>query len=185
MNLLFNLGHKLLNNWINSSSQRFCNSLRSILLSSYINNILGSITALSFMILLCFGALSFSDYSILPELLAPLVTTALFSLFSSISLSIYLTRAKKIEEIIGLDSLSSLNSKQFDLGYEIIPVAKAYLDEILRKDSKKVDKMEEVLISLTEVMRELEVKITHLEHNGISREMNREVTDKKYQEDIH
>ena len=162
--MFYELGLNFLNQWSKSASQRFTSGLRKVLLSSYINNILGTITAASSFTLICLTVLELSDYPISSTFAMPLIITSLCLIFLSIALVLLLTKEIKVEKMLGLNK----TTPAIDVQNMLLPILKSYLDQNQKTDSQaqiKIEKLEQALRVTTQVIQELEEKVEHLEQS--------------------
>lgn len=162
MNLLLKLGTTFFGNTLDSLSQNTNDFIKAFLLSSFLNNVLGNITSLSFVALFGVLALKIFGTSVSNQTAIIVSSISMILFFSSLILVKYLTRSKKIEEITGLTRGQGLN---FDMSNEVLSLVKYYLDENQNqnKDNSKVDKIEEALKATTEAIQELEFRVRMLD----------------------
>ena len=164
--MFYELSLNFLNQWSNSLSQQFTSGLRKVLLSSYINNILGTITALSTFSFISLIVLELSNYPISSSFSMPLIITSLCLIFLSIGVVIILTKEIKVEKMLGMNRRSSP-----DIQAIILPILKSYLDQNQKSDHQaevKIEKLEQALRVTTQVIQELEDKVEHLEQSHTS-----------------
>ncbi len=161
MKMLYEISISFLNQYSHSLSQRFTRVLRSVLLSSYINNILGTITALATFTLVTTTAIAFSDYPISESFIKPVIITSLTLIIISLTTVMILMKEMKVEKMLGLHQKSSPDLKSI-----LLPILNQYLESSKPTNQEvKIERLEKALRLTTEVIQELEVKIESLERD--------------------
>jgi len=171
MNAIYNLSTQLFYNWKYSFSRHLSKAIRSILLSSFLNNILGSIAAISATSLIMIGGIHLSGYPLNPSLTRGILFTAISLLVITLSLLMVFTTSSQIEKMLDLNaSPSSSPLKGSPTSLELI----SFLKDIIEKQNSKhensetLKKLEEVLYLSMETIKELETRIQNLEESNPS-----------------